>query len=464
MPAPLIHLPIETKSREFDARCLIALECLRAGADVVIGPAEAFPFDCPHAVLLKSAAGFELDRIEATRRRGALCAVLDEEGIVHTHNTKEHALRYAQTTLDAVDRVLLNGPHELDVLREHYRLPEAKCAVTGNPRFDFYKPALAEYFAPQAQALRARFGDYLLITSRFGEVNPARQVGYLDFLKHTRELNLDADIPIFERFFAHSQRLFADFLALVPELGRAFPERRIVVRPHPSERHQTWIDAAAGLQNVHVLAEGAIGPWLHGASAVVHNGCTTGLEAFLMGRPVFAYTPRERSEFDLDLPNDVSVRCDSVPELLACLRRCLAAPGDQCAEGGQGSRLAIAQQHLANAGDTYAYEAIAAELLALAARAPRPSADPRQLPVPRRLRRRLSHVARRLVSGIAGWGLPLPRTLQNLHYGFKKNPGFSGHELSANLERLAQLRGVPLPRIRLHRVDAVNHLLQVNTA
>lgn len=100
---PLIHLPIETKSREFDSRCLIALECARQGALAVLGPATMLPYPLPHVVLLKSASRFELARIRAEQQRGALSAVLDEEGIVHTGDRREHAMRYSQQTLDAVE-------------------------------------------------------------------------------------------------------------------------------------------------------------------------------------------------------------------------------------------------------------------------------------------------------------------------------------------------------------------------
>lgn len=48
------------------------------------------------------------------------------------------------------------------------------------------------------------------------------------------------------------------------------------------------------LPNVHVIREGTITQWVHHAFAVLHNGCTTALEAVIAKRPVVAYVPFER--------------------------------------------------------------------------------------------------------------------------------------------------------------------------
>ena len=66
--------------------------------------------------------------------------------------------------------------------------------------------------------------------------------------------------------------------------------------------------------------------WLMAARALVHNGCTTGAEAYAMGVPAISYRPRVNEDIDQGfyrLPNQLSHQCFSYPELRETLGRIL---------------------------------------------------------------------------------------------------------------------------------------------
>jgi surface carbohydrate biosynthesis protein len=449
---PLIHLPIETKSREFDSRCLIALECVRRGAIAVIGPATMLPYRIPHVVLLKSASRFELARILAEQAHGALSAVLDEEGVVHTSDRREHAMRYSQETLDAVDRVLLNGANEMGVLDEHYQLDTAKCVLTGNPRFDFYKLRLADYYARDAAELNRRFGRFILVPSRFGNVNLARSMDFIQFHATVRKLDPVTELPILEAYHAYTVELYRHFEALLPALAKRFPQHTIVLRPHPSERHDAWHRAAGALDNVKIINEGPIGPWLRAASAVVHNGCTTGVEAFLMGRPVFAYMPIESELYDLPLPNAVSTQARTLGGLLDRVAAGLES-GSDCSSDERATRVDYALRHLANAGQRLAYEQVADELIVLARSHPM-GVRPLRGDWRTRTKMRVRHLVRLAAAGLYRAGILLSQFAEDANYGFLKNPGVTMEELRMQLQRLAPLTGIDPQTIEVSRLDA----------
>lgn len=459
---PLIHLPIETKSREFDSRCLIALECSRRGALSIMGPATMLPYRVPHTVLLKSASRFELGRIRAEQAQGALSAVLDEEGIVHTADRREHAMRYSQQTLDAVDRVFLNGANEQGVLAEHYRLDQEKCKLTGNSRFDFYKPKLAGYYEQEAAGLNRQFGKFILVASRFGNVNLARRVDFIQFNATVRKLDPKTELPILEAFHAYTVELYRYFEELLPILSKRFPNYTIVLRPHPSERHDAWHRASQGLANVKIVSEGPIGPWLRAASAVIHNGCTTGVEAFLMGRPVYAYMPIESAVYDLHFPNAVSTQARTAKQLLDEVEAGIAS-GRDCRDDERADRIAYAMQHLANAGDREAYERIADELVALAKSHPE-GIRPLRADWGTRCKVRLRNMLRLMAAKLYRAGVPLPRFAEDAHYGFMKNPGVAMAELRAQLHRLAPLVGIDPNTVEIRRLDAYRFCVSINGA
>jgi hypothetical protein len=92
----------------------------------------------------------------------------------------------------------------------------------------------------------------------------------------------------------------------LPRLAARFPAATIILRPHPGENHQTWIDAAQGAKNVHVSHEGSVIPWILASEALIHNGCTTGLEAYILDGQPIAYQPAVSENHDLHLPNSLS--------------------------------------------------------------------------------------------------------------------------------------------------------------
>jgi len=451
----IIYLPIETKSREFDSKCLIGLECINQGVAVILSAAGRMKLEHPGVVLLKSAAGFEMKAIENFKSRQISCVVIDEEGFVQTENDIQRSLRYSQETLSAVDKVMFNGQSEHDVMNKYYSIPSDKCVITGNPRLDFYKPKLREYYKPYAGRIKRKYGPYILITSRFGEVNSARKIGYIDFLKNIRLIKNESELEIFSSFLAHSKNIYTEFLNLLPQLATEFKDYTIIVRPHPSELADNWIVAGKGSKNIKVVSEGPIGPWLLAADAVLHNGCTTGLEAFLMDRPVFSYMPVVSDEFDLKLPNKVSIQCYDKDSLIRRMKEILDL-GDNFKSAsidGFNEKLEYAELFMRNAGQQYAYQNIAHELVKLSVNLPDIDVDlfnkPTSLKLKSKLRKFIGLVAAKAYKN----GIELPENISNYGYAIKKNPGFSMSEISNNWNKLSGLVNQDLKNVVITKLD-----------
>jgi hypothetical protein len=107
------------------------------------------------------------------------------------------------------------------------------------------------------------------------------------------------------------------------------------------------VDTARGISNVHVVQEGAIVPWLYATEALLHNGCTTAVEAAMVGTPAISFQPAKSGLFDTDLPNKLSRCIESEIDLLDALsnvRSCQPPPIsaaqkeilDHCAVGLEG--------------------------------------------------------------------------------------------------------------------------------
>jgi len=64
-----------------------------------------------------------------------------------------------------------------------------------------------------------------------------------------------------------------------------------------------------------VVREGGIGTWVKYAKVIIHNGCTTGIEAKAMGKHVLAYKPIS-SEYEVTTPNKVSTEIFTEEDLI----------------------------------------------------------------------------------------------------------------------------------------------------
>ncbi len=135
----------------------------------------------------------------------------------------------------------------------------------------------------------------------------------------------------------HKQAVLEDFKKTIPALEREFPHCNIVVRPHPTENQDTYRQIAARCSRVHVTNEGNVVPWLLATKAVVHNGCTTGLEAYVLGVPALSYRATVNETYDhgfYRVPNLLSHQCFDHDHLRSTLSEILSgrlgpADGDE---------------------------------------------------------------------------------------------------------------------------------------
>jgi surface carbohydrate biosynthesis protein len=195
--------------------------------------------------------------------------------------------------------------------------------AAGNPRVDLLRPELAGYYAQEAEKIRGRFGRFALFNTNFSMANHFQsnrtQFRFAKWVPAEREQEMRSGL------LGHKTKLLDAFLKLLPRLAEALKPDALVIRPHPSENWQVWSDAADGLDNVHVVHDGTVGPWLAAADVLVHNGCTSAVEAAIIGTPALSYRPVKAPGFDNDLPNGLSLEFEDggalTAEAVATIRR-----------------------------------------------------------------------------------------------------------------------------------------------
>lgn len=109
-------------------------------------------------------------------------------------------------------------------------------------------------------------------------------------------------------------------------LPARFPDHRIIVRPHPIKRAETWSELLRGVPRADMVREGAAVPWIMASDVLIHTNCTTGVEAFALDKPAISLQPTVLAVNDVYLANRVNYVTATVDETLAQLDR-LIGPG-----------------------------------------------------------------------------------------------------------------------------------------
>jgi len=437
-------IPIENQVRELDPKLLLACVAAEHGFSSVIGSRREMEFNIdafPRSIYLsKSMTVRSLLFFRVARRFDIEIITWDEEALVHLPPETYFSRRLDSRAIKYVSHLFAWGEDNARLWRQYPHLPEGiPIHVTGNPRSDMLRAELGLFYQKEVEEFRARYGDFILVNTNFNHVNafgpdmnlfkPTKNSGQrAKFGRAARGMSREYA----EGLRDHKQAVFEDFQDIIPRLEGAFPKNAIVVRPHPTENHAVYQKIADQFQRVHVTNEGNVVPWLMAAKAVIHNGCTTGVEAYVTGTPAISYRASINETYDngfYRLPNLISHQCFNFEELRDMLQKILdgklgPADGDE--------RRRLIDDHLAGKAGPLACERMVDVLDKIDANmtGDRSSSNPAQ----RWLVTRGLHLAKRIKSS-------LPGSHNRPEFQRHRYPGISLENLRAKLDQFQQLRG-----------------------
>jgi surface carbohydrate biosynthesis protein len=334
---PLI-IPVENQVRELDPKLLLACIAARHGFSSFIGSRREIHFHItafPRGIYLSKSTTAASDMMfRIMHSLGHEIVAWDEEALVHLPAQIYYTRRLSAKAMSYVSQFFAWGEDNADLWRKYPHFPQGcKIQVTGNPRNDLLRSEVRPYYRKDVDQIISRFGDFILINTNFNHVNAFTPVQNL-----FQPVKDQHDTPQMGRaakgmtrayaegLFQHKQSIFKHFQAMIPRLDQSFPAYTIVVRPHPTENQDIYHQIAAQCKRVKVTNEGNVVPWLMACKVLIHNGCTTGIEAYAMGIPAISYRATVDDRYDQGfyrLPNLVSQQCFDWDDLRQTLGRIL---------------------------------------------------------------------------------------------------------------------------------------------
>lgn len=197
----------------------------------------------------------------------------------------------------------------------------SRLQVTGCPRFDFYAPQWSPVLQPVERPNGTEPVSRILINTNFSLTNgrfasPAQNLedvrSTLGWSKETTEAIASGEGEAIE-----------GMLQLVERLAEDYPRCRIVLRPHPFERPETYSRRVARFRNVELNTDGPVQPQIFRAAAVIQRSCSTAVEAGLASIPTLSpqWIP---APILMPMAEAVSHPCASYQDLQVALEAILA--------------------------------------------------------------------------------------------------------------------------------------------
>jgi surface carbohydrate biosynthesis protein len=391
---------------------------------------------------------------QIARKFGHVIVAWDEDALVHLPAETYYSRRISPASLECVSHLFAWGEDNAELWRQYPNLPAGiPIHITGNPRNDLLRSEIRPFYKNEVQNIREKFGNFILINTNFNHVNafsPIRRL-FQPVKRPGEEAKFGRAARGMTREYAeglrdHKQSIFQHFQNMIPALEEAFPDYKIVVRPHQVESQDVYLQIANRCKRVRVTNKGNVVPWLMACEAVLLNGCTTSVEAYAMGVPAISYREVVNDDYDLGfyrLPNMLSHQCFDFEELRHTLREILT--GKRGVLDGDESK-AIIDHHLAALDGPLACERIVdvlEEALADLTASPKPPLMNRLTGWYKVSKRR---VRRRSKSRRAG-------SHKSMEHHLKKNPEIPIQDLFDRIARLQQLLGEDR-QLRVERIHA----------
>jgi surface carbohydrate biosynthesis protein len=432
---PHLIIPVETAARELDAKLLLSLFASHTGMNVTLGNKALLNLriaDLEPGIYLSHNFNSGRDRIiSLAKKLGHTLVAWDEEGLVWINEDIYRKRRINLRALENLDLLILWGLQQEKAVAPVLGVSGPPTLRAGNPRADLLRPELRSLYTQRASELKAELGNFILVNSNFGWINHALARDRSGpVLGHLEAVSEKSGFPL--AYLKHRFDIYLAFVETLPAIAARFPHRKIVVRPHPSESRDGWVKATGNLPNVLVRYDNELVPWLLAAGHIVQNGCTTAVEAALLGRAAISYRPYIVAEHEIPQPHRVSHVAQQKDELLELLSQ------PSLTDRVPSEFTSALDEMVTGRAGALASERIVNELVRLVGKGGKgPSAA-------KRLMAKVAGNLRRVEKSVARH---IPGSPSQAHYIAQKFPPMPASAIATRLKEQACCVGLPAPEV-----------------
>jgi surface carbohydrate biosynthesis protein len=311
----IIYIPLENYARELDGKILLAGYLANKGHTVIVGDQSlvrhiVYVIKCdiyigkhlhlyptPFNQEITTSLGFKKLKswfFDLLKQKNVSTIYTEEEGDFSDslEKSKKNLLHQCDPLIIQEDDYIATwGIDQARIFKNEPSSYPKNIIPVGNIRFDLYKDKYVDIYKDISNQIVKDFGKFILINTNYSFAN--NSTGVSGAFKETSvySINDDSLIESHALRWEQQQDRFSRMIRLIFLLSIRFKNLNIVVRPHPGEAKSTYLEIFKGIKNIFIKKSGSVGPWLKACELLIHDGCTTGLEANLMGKNIIAFSP-----------------------------------------------------------------------------------------------------------------------------------------------------------------------------
>ena len=305
---PTILFTIEHKEREFIPKCFLAYELVKRGFRVYIG---TFAMIDRVAKKIGPSIFFHKSTFVAKsayyKSLGHKFVFMDEEGGITIPRSSTESFcqfRYKTVEKKKIDAVFLPGKNYEKYILPMENVKGVSFFTAGWPRVDLWREKYRNLYDSKVQEIKTKYGKYYLLITSFGMTD-----------EKTYRLRMETSTTEFQKKHrTHKYKALLNYIKLIKDLSDLMQkDEKLIVRPHPSESIDDWNKLTKDFDNVLVVRDGDIAPWMLAADSIVQYGSTTATQAALNGITCIQYKI-DKQDGITDTPSFELCRDANTPE------------------------------------------------------------------------------------------------------------------------------------------------------
>ncbi len=330
-----IYFTIETKIREFNARILFSILAAERGYSVVVGSRGhllRFRKKLKKGIFLSNGNTLRLSYVsEKFKSLGFKVGHLDEEGAI-TFDYEHQIFRFDFNLFEKIDFFFAVGEREKQaILSNKLRgRPDKKIYVSGNNRFDILNKKFHNLYDEDVQKIKKKYGNFVLITTKFNKINVLKKKDHMDYVKDTIEsgyVRRDIDYYFVKESVKNDTKTMKELESFLADLSTNFPDTKFLLKPHPGEDFNYWIKFKEKIKmsNLEIIPvnEFQTNALIIASEFIIASNCTTLLESFLLNKIGINFLPYENPKVHYELTKALSINCYSKNELIKKIKNLL---------------------------------------------------------------------------------------------------------------------------------------------
>lgn len=326
-----IYIEVENFGREMEARMLLAMEAASDNNQIYISDRMQILNNAADNLISKGVIFLKdfnsspqiYELLKKARQNGFTIIACDEEAGIQFNDYENFIKIRSIKNLDNINIIIAWGLREKKTIKKFFPKIKTKILSLGSPRIDlchesFLKKKVFFYLKKIIDE------KYILISSNISFPIGIRPM-VTSIFDRVKEDETDKDFRekyLYYKFGNHTLLCY-HFVKLIREISIYFKNFTFVIRPHPNETEETWkkilIDK---FENIKIIKSGFISDFIFNSDLLIHSGCTSGIESYLMNKPSISYIPINlENSIDRGISDDLSIICKQPQQVIDIIKK-----------------------------------------------------------------------------------------------------------------------------------------------